>query len=143
MMMLGPAEFAGRWRLQRTITDRLGGQMGQLEGEAVFTEAGAGLLQYHESGNLQFGAGPIMTAERSYLWTFDAAGVAVRFADGAPFHCFTPMGKAAGTDHPCGADLYRVQYDLNGWPLWQATWMVVGPRKDYTSVSDYSRQGES
>ncbi|MBE0414141.1 MAG: hypothetical protein IBX59_10995 [Yoonia sp.] len=137
--MLGVADFAGRWRLQRTITDRLGGQMGHMTGQAVFTQAGPGVLAYHETGDLRIGDGPVMTATRGYLWVFDAGGVAVQFPDGAAFHRFTPAGHVAGTDHPCGADLYRVHYDFSRWPMWRATWVVHGPRKDYTSAADYRR----
>ena len=136
--MLGPEAFAGAWTLRRQITDRMGGQEGQLTGQAVFSRTAPEALRYIETGQLRFGAGPAMTAERSYLWEFDTEGVAVRFADGAAFHRFTPAGHGAGTDHPCGADLYRVQYDFTRWPEWRATWVVQGPRKDYTSVSDYT-----
>ncbi|WP_439155756.1 DUF6314 family protein [Yoonia sp.] len=137
MTMLGPAAFVGQWRLQRTITDRLGGQTGRLVGQAVFTQAGQGVLAYQETGDLRIGDGPVMVAMRRYLWVFDAGGVAVQFGDGAAFHRFIPTGHAAGTDHPCGDDLYRVEYDFTRWPIWRATWVVHGPRKDYTSVSDY------
>lgn len=137
MVMLCAVDFAGRWQLQRVITDRLGGQVGYLTGQAAFTQAGPDVLDYHETGDLRIGEGPVMVAARRYLWVFDADGVAVQFADGAAFHRFVPMGHAAGTDHPCGDDLYRVEYDFTRWPIWRATWIVIGPRKDYTSVSDY------
>lgn len=135
--MLPPEAFLGRWQLQRTITDRHAGQVGQLGGQATFTASGPNRLNYHETGALRLGGGPAMTAERSYIWVFDGSGVVVSFADGAAFHRFLPAGHAAGTDHPCGADLYRVQYDFTSWPHWRATWVVSGPRKDYTSQSDY------
>lgn len=138
MAMLGLAAFAGCWRLQRRITDRMAGQVGHLTGQAVFTPDGPDRLDYHETGTLRIGDGAPMAATRAYLWIFDAGGVAVRFADGAAFHRFTPAGHAAGSDHLCGADLYRVAYDFTRWPAWRATWVVHGPRKDYTSVSDYA-----
>lgn len=138
--MLRPDAFTGTWQLQRQIIDRHGGQVGQMTGQARFSATAPGSLLYVETGQLLFGDGPPMTAERSYQWVFDAAGVAVYFADSATFHRFTPAGHAAGTDHPCGNDLYQVEYDFTRWPAWQTTWTVSGPRKDYTSVSNYISQ---
>jgi hypothetical protein len=85
------------------------------------------------------GAGPEFEARRAYLWSFEGTGVVVRFDDETPFHSFTAIGQSDGTVHHCGADTYRVRYDFSHWPRWQATWRVTGPRKDYLSVSDYSR----
>lgn len=135
--MLGPGDFAGRWRLTRAIDDRLSGQQGHLTGEARFAGQGAELV-YDEVGQFQMGASPAMTAERRYLWHFTDTRVEVSFADGAQFHSFVADGLGDGTDHPCGADFYQVRYDFRSWPNWQAVWTVRGPRKDYTARSDYS-----
>ena len=53
--------------------------------------------------------------------------------------CFVPSGRTAGSDHPCGADLYRVEYDFSRWPEWSAVWDVSGPRKNYTMESRFRR----
>lgn len=137
-MRLRSQDFAGSWSLERQIDDRHSGHEGRFEGRAVLTPDGDGLI-YDEAGTLRLGSGPSMTAERRYLWRFGVGGVEVRFADGAAFHRFVPMGAGAGTDHPCGADYYRVRYDFNRWPDWEAVWTVSGPRKDYTSYSRYAR----
>ncbi|WP_296424170.1 DUF6314 family protein [Yoonia sp.] len=131
-------DFAGGWQLRRMIADRLTGQDGQLTGTAHFADAGQGRLKYTETGQLRLGHGPVLAATRSYFWQFADDRVAVTFADGAAFHSFAPAGHAAGTDHPCGADFYTVRYDFTRWPEWQATWVVTGPRKDYSSVSVYA-----
>jgi len=136
--MLVQGDFLGMWRLTRSIDDRLSGQTGDFRGSAVFRGCDSGLA-YREDGKMRLGAGPVMTAQRQYHWAFEAKRVVVTFADGADFHSFVPAGKAAGTDHPCGDDFYRVAYDFTEWPRWQATWTVTGPRKDYTSVSRYQR----
>ncbi len=138
-MMLGPAAFEGVWRVARRIDDRLANQEGLFSGTARFEVTGPCDLSYCESGTLTLGRGPAMTAERRYLWTFAAGEVHVRFADGADFHRFIPQGVGAGTDHPCGDDLYSVTYDFGAWPRWQAEWSVRGPRKDYTSFTQYIR----
>ena len=63
----------------------------------------------------------------------------VAFHDGRPFHRFAAGESGAGTDHLCGADLYRVAYDWSAWPDWRAVWEVTGPRKDYRMESRYRR----
>ena len=137
--MLSADDFAGAWTLERDITDRHLGQDGRFRGTADLRADGASILRYAETGQMQLGRGPAMTATRSYNWQFTDAGVFVTFADGAAFHSFIPTGIGAGTDHPCGDDFYQVKYDFTKWPEWSATWSVSGPRKDYTSTSRYTR----
>ncbi len=135
--MLRADDFKGLWRLTRVIEDRLAGTQGEMHGTANFTDEGQGVLLYHETGKLRLGGGPVMEAARRYHWQFGQARVDVTFEDGRAFHSFCPEGHAAGTDHPCGEDYYTVRYDFTRWPNWRATWSVKGPRKDYTSVSEY------
>lgn len=135
--MLTPADFLGLWRLDRAIDDRLAGTAGRFEGTARFVAQGDGLL-YREEGTLRLGDGPPLAAHRAYLWRWERDGVLVSFPDGRPFHRFRPEGASEGTDHPCGADLYRVAYDFAAFPRWAAEWRVEGPRKDYRMRSDYA-----
>ena len=137
--MLGADDFVGQWQLQRTIVDHLYGQNGVLTGQAGFTPKDANSLEYIENGTLILESGASLAATRQYLWEFTQSEVVMRFGDGAPFHQFVPTGHAAGTDHPCGEDYYKVRYDFTAWPYWTAVWRVTGPRKDYTSKSQYSR----
>ncbi len=137
--MLGPNDFLGVWRLSRQIDDRFGGTAGTFVGTARFAQVGPQQLDYAEEGQIRFGDGPTLTANRHYQWHFRSDMVDVRFADGAAFHGFVPQGQVDGTDHPCGDDHYQVAYDFTDWPRWRATWRVTGPRKDYTSVSVYDR----
>jgi hypothetical protein len=130
------SQFVGSWVLSRTIDDRLSGRPGRFDGTATFTPNENG-LRYHEEGLLTLADGPPLRATRAYLWRPDGDAVAVLFADGRPFHRFTGTGQ--GTDHPCGADLYRVLYDFSPWPAWSATWSVSGPAKDYVMRSLYRR----
>ncbi len=134
--MLTLTDFARPWRIERRIDDHLSGRPGHFEGEARFIHSAPGLL-YLEEGKLTLGDGPPLPAHRAYLWRQDGSDIEVFFPDGCPFHRFRPDGRAAGTDHLCGRDLYRVAYDLSGWPLWSATWTVKGPAKDYVLHSAY------
>lgn len=137
-MTLDAEDFRGTWGMLRQITDRLGVMDGQLTGQAVFAGV-AGRLRYDETGTLTLVSGAQMEATRCYEWVFDQNDVRVFFEDGTAFHSFCLTGTAHGTPHLCGEDLYKVTYDFADWPVWTATWTVAGPRKDYTSVTRYTR----
>ncbi len=137
--VLERAEFLGDWTISREIVDRRAGQSGQFAGMAHFQAEGAAALRYAEEGQMRMGEGPVLVARRGYLWRFAQGRVAVCFEDGRDFHSFAPGVSGAGTDHPCGDDLYRVTYDFGKWPHWSARWEVCGPRKDYRMLSQYRR----
>ncbi len=136
--MLTFDDFEGRWVVRRLIEDRLTGSPGRFEGTATFASEGRA-LRYREEGTLRLGGGPAFAATRENLWRWDGDGVEVLFADGRPFHRFVPEGRGAGTDHPCGRDLYRVLYDLSDWPRWSTRWEVEGPSKSYALRTAYAR----
>lgn len=133
--MIGLADFTGRWHLTRRITDARGPDA-VFTGTATFTPDDHGLL-LHEVGELRLQGQGAFHAARSYLWRPDGAGIAVFFADGRDFHRFDLRGAVAKADHWCDPDTYKVQYDFAQWPLWQAEWRVIGPRKDYVMRSEY------
>lgn len=137
-LMVTAAAFVGPWALQRTIRDHLHGQHGTLQGQAIFTATGSMHLSYEEIGTLTLESGAQLEAKRRYFWAFTPDIVIVTFEDGRPFHQFTPVGHAVGTDHPCGDDFYTVRYDFTAWPQWRAVWTVKGPRKNYVSTSLYT-----
>lgn len=138
MRLLKAGDFAGRWAITREIVDRRQKQTGEFEGEAVLTIGPApDHMSYFERGDIRLGDGPQLEATRAYTWVFTGDKVDVSFTDGRAFHSFRPKGHCAGTEHPCGSDLYQVEYDFTRWPVWRATWKVKGARKDYTSVSEY------
>lgn len=134
-----PADFAGPWQIGRVISDHKAGQTGRFDGQAVLLPTSDAGLEYVETGLLRIGAAPVLTAARRYHWAFRDGLVAVTFADHRPFHSFQAGVSGAGTDHLCGADLYRVTYGFADWPVWTALWQVSGPRKDYTLDSRYWR----
>lgn len=129
------ADFEGVWRLTRQIEDARAGLTGRLDGQAVFAPGQGGLI-LTETGELRYGDGAPMQAERRYLWRAEAGGIAVFFEDGRPFHWFSPATPEAR--HVCPPDLYQVRYDFSAWPAWRAVWQVSGPRKDYIMESLYA-----
>ena len=138
-MILKRGDFAGDWRLERAIDDRLSAQEGALDGQARFLPVEGSGLRYSECGLLRIGNAAPLEARRRYHWQFSAGEVEVRFDDGRPFHSFVPGGRRPGTPHLCGEDLYRVVYDFTRFPDWQSIWIVTGPRKDYTMTTRYRR----
>lgn len=145
------SEFLGHWQLAREITDFRGGPAGQMLGEARFdladqadiAKAGgavlAGDVMQRESGQLRLGD-VSMAAQRAYVWRAFGDQIAVLFEDGRDFHHFDPALEQPEAHHNCPPDLYDVRYEFQGWPgAWRAIWRVRGPRKDYESVTDFTR----
>lgn len=130
------ADFAGLWRLEREIDDRLTGAPGRFTGRAEFRPVDGGLA-YREEGELTLGVAPGVLAVRTYLWREEGGLIRVDHGDGRPFHSFDPAAPEAR--HWCAPDDYRVRYDFSRWPDWQAEWEVRGPRKDYRMRSRYAR----
>lgn len=131
-------DFAGRWRLNRVIADFRGGVDVRMRGWVTFA-ADAGGLICDETGLLRYGDGPEVQADRRYLWRAGGPGrVDVCFEDGRFFHSFA-LAPEAGAVHFCAPDRYAVRYDFSGWPVWRAVWRVTGPRKDYESTTQFSR----
>lgn len=127
-------DFLGEWVLNRKVIQK-DGPPATLTGNAVWRPEATGLL-YEENGQLEIeGHAPMLTSRR-YHWHPD---LSVTFEDGRFFHVVPASGGA--TQHWCDPDHYAVAYDFVGWPVFQVTWQVTGPRKDYTMVSVYHRSG--
>ncbi len=132
-------DFEGLWQINRKIEDRMLPGVGLLAGEAWFLRQGDG-LHYVERGQLRFANQPPLETRQSYVWRAEGSRIAVSFADGRPFHRFEPDWRCAAA-HWCDPDQYDVGYDFSGWPDWSATWVVRGPRKDYTMRTRHTRAG--
>jgi hypothetical protein len=131
--------FQGLWQVERAIEDVRAGRTGRFRGTARFVPA-AGGLAYSEEGRLELDGAPPMQAGRRYLWGDGGAGtIEVRFEDGRFFHRFCADEPEPAAAHDCPPDHYRVRYDFQRWPRWQAEWQVRGPRKDYGMLSRFVR----
>lgn len=129
----------GRWRIVRTVDDRLAGLKGDFEGVATFlATAEPHVLDYLEIGTINFG--PFAhAAERRYRWRCRGPDRAtVLFEDGRFFHRVQPEGRIAAVSHTCGRDLYEGRYVFESDDCWHLQWRVTGPRKDYTMDSTYT-----
>lgn len=130
--------FEGLWRLTKGIEDRKG-QPSSFIGSAKVSLSDSG-WSYDEFGKVRISDGTILNASRRYLWMETEGAIDICFDDGRPFHRMAMEGGEAA--HDCPPDIYRVSYDFAGWPReWSATWVVVGPRKDYAMHCRYVRDG--
>lgn len=130
------ADFAGTWRIERTITP-LSGPVARFDGTAHWRPSADG-LDYVETGMLRMEGTTPMQAERRYRWVRD---LSVYFDDGRFFHKVPAQGGR--TQHFCDPDTYTGTYDFDTWPSFTVTWQVRGPRKDYHMISVFKRQANS
>ena len=135
--------FAGRWRMARRIEDRRDARTGAATGEASFLDAGDGALACSETLAIDYG-GRRVDGEQRTLWRFDdATGPALHFHDGR-FFCAMIFRDERGVYradvvHDCGEDRYEGEATVSGMNEWRLVWNVLGPRKDYTLDTAYSR----
>lgn len=129
------SDFAGAWRIERTIR-HADGTAARFTGRAVW-QPDAGGLSYHETGQMVLQNGLHFAGERRYLWADD---LSVSFEDGRFFHMVPPQGGE--TSHWCAPDQYTGCYDFTQWPAFTVTWRVSGPRKSYRMLTRYTRAGD-
>lgn len=127
------ADLVGRWTLARRLADRRAGVIGTMSGELVVDRDGDG-LRWSESGVLRW-AGRDVPATRTYLlrdgW--------VLFADGRPFHPWTPGRPVT---HPCRDDVYTGLVTVDGDRL-RTLWDVHGPAKHHRLITRFRRAARS
>jgi hypothetical protein len=87
-------------------------------------------------------AGNRVTATRDYLWVGQGRHIKVQFMDQTLLQQFDLGAENPSDLHLCGADNYDGSYIFDDWPIWQATWRVNGPRKNYTMVTRFSRHND-
>ncbi|MFE1171089.1 DUF6314 family protein [Streptomyces sp. NPDC058773] len=136
------AYFAGRWSIERTVSDLRNGAEGSFRGTAGFRPgpAGGGLL-HHEEGRLSWG-GTVQPASRTLRWRPRPDGTAaIDFADGRPFHDLDLRTGRWTAVHPCAADLYEGTFTVVGPDTWHLEWRVGGPAKEQLLCSVYRRLG--
>lgn len=129
--------LSGRWSVVRDVHDHTTDQDGRFVGEAIFSAADGG-LDWVEDGTLQLGAFA-GTASRTMRVEPVGGGWEVRFDDGRFFH---PLDLETGrcvVDHPCSADHYAGEIRVEADDLVVIAWRVVGPAKDQTIVTRYTR----
>lgn len=139
--MTTPVDLLGRWCLRRTIDDRLADETSRVTGTAVLSATGDGAVRWHEEGLLRRPGLAPTEVTRTLLVVPPEPGPdaapwpwLVTFADGRPFHPWTP---GVHVDHPCPPDHYRGRVALDLPAGWSVTWEVRGPAKRYTMSTTY------
>jgi len=119
------AYLIGGWDVERDVLDRHSGEAGTFTGRARFTPTPAGAT-YSEHGRLRW---PTYDGPASRRLRYEVAGdgvLAVRFADGRPFHTLELSGGRASYQHPCGDDLYVGTLTVVDQDEWRQVWRVAG-----------------
>lgn len=131
------AYLAGRWRLDRGLTDARAGQTGTFTGFGEFVPVPGG-LDYTERGELTFGPhrGP---AWRRLRYRGDGALVRVEFDDGRFFHDLDLRGGIWSVTHPCRADGYAGEFRVTSADSFVQDWTVTGPAKDLHLLTTFDR----
>lgn len=141
------AYLAGRWSVERAVTDLRGGIEGRFRGTAEFraetaaeSSAGEGLLHVEE-GRLTWG-GTAYPASRTLRLRPRPDGTAeIDFADGRPFHDLDLRTGRWTARHPCSEDRYTGTFAAVTADEWHLEWRVTGPAKDQLLRSVYRRRG--
>ncbi|MFZ5617347.1 MAG: DUF6314 family protein [Pseudomonadota bacterium] len=140
------AYFAGAWRMSRRIDDRRGARAGTAWGEAIFAAMEGGesaILSCNEALIIDYG-GSRIAGEQKTVWRFgDARGPDLHFRDGR-FFCAMLFREERGVwraefSHDCGEDRYEGAALVTDESNWRLVWNVIGPRKDYSLDTAYSR----
>jgi hypothetical protein len=161
--------FPGVWSIERDVHDALAGQDGRYTGTATFRPDGAGLswvergtlrigafeglatrtmaiVPVPAAGDARVadGHGPergggAVRGRDTAAQRGRPARWQVEFDDGRPFHPLDLSGGACPVDHPCGPDHYAGWVRVEAEDLLVVSWRVVGPAKDHTILSRYTR----
>ena len=135
------AFLRGTWHLDRSLTDLRLGISGTFTGQAEFAATGdPAVLRYHEQGELRFG-GHTGPAWRALLCRgLPGGAVDVRFADGREFYRLDLSSGRWRARHLCaGRDDYVVTFRVLSQDLLEERWRVLGPEKDYVSLTALRR----
>jgi len=133
--MVAPTDLVGKWRLARTIDDRLAGERLTVDGETVLSHETDGRVRWYESGTMHHGTDDLPVFRTLFVEPRGDEWF-VTFEDGRDFHPWSPGAEVV---HPCGADTYTGHVEVLSPDRWTVTWRSEGPAKDYTMISTLTR----
>jgi Family of unknown function (DUF6314) len=117
-----PTALLGEWQLTRSLRDELAGLSGTASGRLTLRAEDDGIA-WQEQGTLLWN-GSQLPFSRSYRLRRTPTGWWLYFADGRPFHPWTPGHRVI---HPCAEDEYHGLITVDGPDSWQTLWDVRGP----------------
>ncbi len=127
-------DFCQQWTINRriSVSNKL---YGIFAGSVTFSHRYDETRQYFESGTLHLFNAARLAASRIYIWDHN---LRVSFVDGRFFHQIFADGREI--QYECGLDRYRGRYNFDAWPIWEVTWTVSGPQKNYQLSTVYRPQ---
>ncbi len=131
------------WCFQRQIVHRDTGQVANMHGtvswQAPAQPDALTTLRYCEMGVIQM-AHYTGKASQTYRYAFASDSISeVYFSDGRFFYTLDLTTGHCEIRHVCGEDIYDGVFEAVSETTYQQTWRVMGPRKDYTSHTVFSR----
>ena len=129
-----PTALLGDWRLTRRLADRRTGRSGTVSGRLTLRSE-HDQIAWAEQGTLLWN-GSRLAVSRSYRLRPAGEGWWLYFADGRPFHPWTP---GRWVHHPCREDSYRGLITITGPDQWRTLWEVDGPDKAQRIITQLSR----
>lgn len=137
------ALLAGSWEFKRSISGH-----GNMQGMATFTEDGADILNYKETGIVELINEKKCMAYREYQYRYQDRTIAVFFKDNGNvdrlFHLLKFAWEGAGLKatarHICKKDIYDTTYHFNDRNRFSLVHHVKGPLKDYISDTNFWRK---
>jgi hypothetical protein len=134
------AFLRGAWRVDRRLADHRSGATGTFAGEAEFAAtADPAVLRYTERGELRLGGHTGPAWRRLVCRGLPGGAVDVRFADGREFYRLDLASGRWRAKHVCGRDDYVVTFRVLSPDLMEERWRVLGPDKDYVTVTELER----
>ncbi|MCY4151128.1 MAG: DUF6314 family protein [Aestuariivita sp.] len=124
-------DFCRQWTINRRIL-MSNKPYGTFIGSVTFSPLNDETQRYLESGTLHVPTTSSLAANRIYVWD---RNLRIFFEDGCFFHQILTDGEEIR--YECGSDRYRGRYNFDAWPIWEVTWSVTGPRKNYQLSSLY------
>ena len=131
-----------QWYFNRRVIHHKTDQLVCIEGAAGWRELEAGVgrsLLYEELGVVKM-ASYTGNATQRYSYDLRCAGVAdVHFRDGRFFYRLDLTTGCCDIEHLCRDDTYRGVFDVVSETLFRQSWQVSGPRKNFSSHTDFFR----
>jgi hypothetical protein len=140
----------GSWRVERRIEDRLSSLTGLFAGSATVTAAPgppddpkpsteAPLVYYSEVGTLRWDGHDIPSGRILVVTPSESGRAVLRFPDGRHFVDIDLRYGGCDARHVCGDDVYVIELTVHSQCLYEESWRVRGPRKDYAANAIHER----
>lgn len=131
--------FTGLWAYERRISQ----PDITVYGVASFEDIDAHSKAFHEEGAYHLN-GTQYSCFQKQTWIWSEQKLTLLKHDGNILHVFdlepADLPLQLQHTHSCGADTYTSSFDVLSHSQWRTTYHVSGPRKNYTSVTVFSRQ---